>query len=281
MNMEQTYKNFIENIINNRGKNGCEGKYFERHHITPKCLGGSNDEENLISLYAEEHFLAHKLLAQENPDNEKLVNAYAMMAFVKNNYQDRIEISPEEFASAREAFSESMKKKWKDEEYRNIQSNNLKKRWENPEYRKTQSERRTKLNNRMWSDPEFKRKMGSKTKERWENASQELLDKSKELMRNISNKLWENPEYIKQHCSPVYCIETDEYFFKQQDACIRYNINSSSISNYLKGRQKSAGKHPITGEKLHWKSISWETYYENNPDIHQSNEINLLGSNES
>lgn len=261
--MQQTYKQFIDNIIKTRGRNGCQGTYFERHHITPKCLGGTNDEENLIELYAEEHFLAHKLLAQENPENEKLVNAYAMMAFTKNEYQQRTEISPDEFASARKAFSTLMKEKWRDENYRSIQTKNLIKRWEDPEYRKKQSAQRTDLNNKMWADPTFKQKMGEKVKARWENMSPEKMEKHQTIMREISNNLWKDPEYVKSHCSPVFCIETGEYFFKQQDAVHKYKISASCLSNCLSGKQKTAGKHPEIGEKLHWEKVSWETYYQN------------------
>ena len=63
-----TYTRFIKGILDERGRFGIpEGEYKERHHITPKCLGGTNDEENLIDLYAREHYIAHKLLVQDNP----------------------------------------------------------------------------------------------------------------------------------------------------------------------------------------------------------------------
>lgn len=38
--------------------------YFERHHIIPRSLGGSDDAENLIDLIPEDHFFAHLLLAR-------------------------------------------------------------------------------------------------------------------------------------------------------------------------------------------------------------------------
>ena len=38
--------------------------YFERHHIIPRSLGGSDDDENLIDLTPEDHFFAHLLLAR-------------------------------------------------------------------------------------------------------------------------------------------------------------------------------------------------------------------------
>lgn len=271
---------FINNIIYTRGSNGCKNGYFERHHIIPKCLGGSNDKSNLIDLYAEEHFHAHKLLAQEYPENGKLVSAYAMMAFIKNEHQKRVELSSKDYLLARETFSQLMKKKWQDENYRNTQSNNLIKRWKNPSYRKSQSERRTELNNKMWSDPDFRKKIGEKTNERWKKLTPEKIEIQKNRMKDLSNKLWSNPDYIRQHCSPVHCLETNEYFFKQQDACTKYNINSTGISNCLKGRQKSAGKHPVTGEKLHWENVSWETYYDDTTSVCENEKISLLGNNE-
>lgn len=38
--------------------------YFERHHITPRCIGGNNNPENIVKLTAREHYIAHLLLAK-------------------------------------------------------------------------------------------------------------------------------------------------------------------------------------------------------------------------
>ena len=84
-----TYEEFIQNILDTRGRFACGDEYHERHHIIPKCMGGTNDKDNLIDLYAREHFEAHRLLALENPENEKLIYAWHMMAVVKDKNQDR------------------------------------------------------------------------------------------------------------------------------------------------------------------------------------------------
>lgn len=97
-----TYNEFIQNIIDTRGRFGIpDDEYKERHHIIPKCIGGSNDEDNLIDLYAKEHFIAHKLLAEENKDDISLVCAYSMMAFSKSKTQTRYELTPDEYEEAR------------------------------------------------------------------------------------------------------------------------------------------------------------------------------------
>lgn len=46
--------------------------YCEEHHIIPKCLGGSDESDNLVKLSAREHFVAHLLLHKMHPDNPKL-----------------------------------------------------------------------------------------------------------------------------------------------------------------------------------------------------------------
>lgn len=53
-------------------------------------------------------------------------------------------------------------------------------------------------------------------------------------------------------CKPVYCYELDEYFWGAKEATDKYGINGSSIAGCCIGRLQSAGKHPVTGEKLHW-----------------------------
>ena len=44
--MDLTYKQFIDNILQTRGRFNCGEEYHERHHILPTCIGGTDDEEN-------------------------------------------------------------------------------------------------------------------------------------------------------------------------------------------------------------------------------------------
>ena len=81
----ETYNEFIHNILETRGRFACGNEYHERHHIIPKCLGGLDEKDNLIDLFAKEHFIAHKMLAEENPENDGLVFAWCCMAFAKND----------------------------------------------------------------------------------------------------------------------------------------------------------------------------------------------------
>lgn len=65
-------------------------EYTERHHIVPKCLGGTDDESNLVDLSAKQHFIAHLLLPKMVPgkrDREKLLYALRAMANLRNSKQ--------------------------------------------------------------------------------------------------------------------------------------------------------------------------------------------------
>ena len=51
----------------------------------------------------------------------------------------------------------------------------------------------------------------------------------------------------------VRCITTGEEFDSIKEAAEKYDIRGTYITANCKGRQKSAGKHPLTGEKLIWE----------------------------
>ena len=106
MNESLTYQAFIDNILQTRGRFACGNEYHERHHIVPKCLGGTNEENNLIDLFAREHFEAHRLLALENPENNGLQYAWWNMCQIQgNDGQDRYIPTAEEFEQARKICS--------------------------------------------------------------------------------------------------------------------------------------------------------------------------------
>lgn len=72
------YKKHYELLIN-RGKNRMLSGYVERHHIIPKCMGGTDDYENLVQLTPEEHYLAHQLLIKMYPTIPGLAHAAQLM----------------------------------------------------------------------------------------------------------------------------------------------------------------------------------------------------------
>lgn len=96
-----TYNEFIESILSTRGRFECGNEYHERHHILPKCMGGTNEENNLIDLYAREHFEAHHLLAEEHPNEKKLVYAWWKMCNPLKSFDGKYTPTSEEYEKAR------------------------------------------------------------------------------------------------------------------------------------------------------------------------------------
>ena len=84
MDYQLHYEKLIEKARNRK----LDG-YFERHHIIPKSLGGSDDNSNLVKLTAREHFVAHLLLSKIYPDCHKMIRAIQMMCVSSDN-QERV-----------------------------------------------------------------------------------------------------------------------------------------------------------------------------------------------
>lgn len=77
MNYQKIYNNLVAKCVpRGLNKKVLEG-YFEKHHIIPKCLGGTNSSDNYVLFTAKEHVIAHKLLWKANPENYSLMWAYA------------------------------------------------------------------------------------------------------------------------------------------------------------------------------------------------------------
>ena len=74
-------------LISFRKENEPKNCYVEIHHIIPICIGGTNNNENLVKLTAREHYIAHLLLARSQPNNYKLKNAIIMMGIKSKTNQ--------------------------------------------------------------------------------------------------------------------------------------------------------------------------------------------------
>jgi hypothetical protein len=61
--LENKYLKWYFSIVEN-ARNKTAAGYKERHHIIPKCMGGTDTIENLVDLTAKEHFICHLLLVK-------------------------------------------------------------------------------------------------------------------------------------------------------------------------------------------------------------------------
>lgn len=78
LNNSMNYKKHYDLLIE-RSRNRVLTGYIEKHHIIPRCLGGTDNKDNLAILTPEEHFLAHQLLVKIYPNSPPLINAAVIM----------------------------------------------------------------------------------------------------------------------------------------------------------------------------------------------------------
>ena len=52
---------------------------------------------------------------------------------------------------------------------------------------------------------------------------------------------------------PIICVTTGEIFSSSKEASIKTKITCSNINDCCRNKRQSAGKHPITKEKLKWE----------------------------
>lgn len=220
-----TYDKFIQNILNTRGRFACLDGYHERHHIIPKCMNGSNSKDNLIDLYAREHFIAHKLLAEENPQNYQLKYAYwNMCQCTGRDGQDKYMPTPEEYEEARIFCHEAMSGE------------------NHPMYGKHHTQ-------------ESREKMSISKKDMYNGENNPFFGK-KHSQENIEKMKGTHSGKDNPKSRPVYCIELGIGFDSIGIASEKTGVNKRSISYCLDGTQKHAGKHPVTGELLTW--VDWK-----------------------
>ena len=224
-----TYCKFIENILSTRGHQGCGDEYYEVHHIKPKCMGGTNDKDNLIDLFAEEHFIAHKLLAFENPDNDALQRAFGAMAHAWKGKR-KYNVSEEDYAYIRHKNAERLKQQWEDSEYRQNMVNMM---------------------TALWQDEAFREKATAS----WKN--EERRKQQSDLMKSLNN----NPDIVDKKISSLHkwCDKSVQQindngeviaeFMSATEAYRQTGIPQSSISRCCNRLQKTAGGY-------HWQFIT-------------------------
>lgn len=84
MNHKMQYELLIKKAQN---REKLVDAYYEKHHIVPKSLGGSNKNENLVCLTGREHFVAHMLLAKIHGGG--MWQAAKMMKQARGGIQER------------------------------------------------------------------------------------------------------------------------------------------------------------------------------------------------
>jgi hypothetical protein len=108
MYLDNKYTITYNNIVN-RAKARVLDEYSEKHHIIPKCLGGTNKKDNLIRLTAREHFICHRLLVKmvEGKAKFQMIKAVDMMT-AHSKLHNRYKISSRLYEQLKREASAAM-----------------------------------------------------------------------------------------------------------------------------------------------------------------------------
>jgi len=107
---KQKYDELISFARSQERKKVKGGTYYECHHILPRKMGGTNDEENLVLLLHREHFVAHQLLVDVCPvgSPERAKAAFAVHKMTHGKQSEFYDITPEEYERTRIMNVEAM-----------------------------------------------------------------------------------------------------------------------------------------------------------------------------
>lgn len=199
--------------------------YTELHHICPKCLNLLSEEQNkLVALTYQEHLLAHYYLAVWF-ETEGLV--YAFMAMFNNSRHAVQDDGSIDYERIRNKYSEIVKEKWQD-----------------PEFRAEQTERRQRTGQR----PEFKEKIGRITKAFWQDPEYRAKQTENSRNRYYSNPMIKEKLRVgaqKYLSKPVVQLTSDGQVIREwkgaTEAAKELGLVQSCIARCCSGQRKTAG----------------------------------------
>ena len=88
--LNNKYTKWYRNIVLISSKHNPEG-YYERHHIIPKCLNGTDKKDNIIKFSARKHFLCHwlltKMVKKDSNEYYSLYKAFILMSGQTKNQE--------------------------------------------------------------------------------------------------------------------------------------------------------------------------------------------------
>lgn len=121
---------------------------------------------------------------------------------------------------------------------------------------KDENKQNNRVDNLEWCDRKYNCNYGTRNK----RASEKLKGiEFTEEHKNKLSKTRKEKDLSKGKNNPkahkVKCITTGKEFNYIEEAAEYYHINRVSITMCCQGKYKSAGKHPVTGEKLIWRYL--------------------------
>lgn len=269
----KTYNALIEKALNTKYPKDV---YTERHHILPKCMGGSNESNNIVRLDYRRHIIAHMLLQRAFPEIFGLLKAVMAMLTPGNKLMNRKNntlikgklISTRMATFYREEFIKGMiGHKTSDETRRKISESQIGKKLKestkkkigdanrNPseETRKRMSEgQKGREDLKEWGEKVFgtfwlgkSRSKESREKMRLAQQKRRLEEKEKGIVSKPKRKL------------PRRVLDPEGRIFSSVTTAGRfYMVNRETIKNWI-------NKRPEKGFDYNWEDLIIDDNYEN------------------
>jgi hypothetical protein len=127
------YRAHYDRLIE-RARNRMLDGYVERHHIIPRCIGGSDERSNVVQLTAAEHYVAHQLLVKLHPGVRGLIYAATIMCGNAHGQRSN-RLYAWLRARAATAQAERSRSMWANPEYRDKHKASMDRVRCDPEYR--------------------------------------------------------------------------------------------------------------------------------------------------
>lgn len=114
MYLDNKYTIWYNNIISNAKSRINQDGYFEKHHIIPVSLGGTNKKDNIVILTPKEHFVCHILLTKMTVGNQKYKMCFAlnMLTNAKNIGKGRYTPNSKLYEYAKKSHRKAIDELW-------------------------------------------------------------------------------------------------------------------------------------------------------------------------
>jgi len=109
MFLDNKYTKIYHQLIEKALEREPDNLYYEKHHILPKSLGGSDDSNNLVSLLPREHYVAHHLLTKMVEGDDKCKMTFALHTFFHFNKYRRLNFTARQYEYHKNEFVKACK----------------------------------------------------------------------------------------------------------------------------------------------------------------------------
>lgn len=142
---------------------------YEKHHIVPKSMGGTDAKSNIAILTPREHALAHLLLVKFLTGAEKAKMIFALKTMISYRNKHRNQLTTRQYETLRQTFQTLSQTS----EYRSMRSEITRAQW-TPERRAAVAEKArqqwaTGPKRESFSSSEYRAKKSQQTKARWQD----------------------------------------------------------------------------------------------------------------